>query len=57
MGEALGPAKAGPLPPQYRGMSGQRGKKEGWLGRENTFIEEGGGERIGGLWMGNQERE
>jgi len=52
--------------PQCRGMPGG-GRLEGeWLGMGNTLIEEGEGEHlieegegegIGGLWLGNWERE
>jgi len=42
-GEALGPAKAGP--PQCRGMSG----RQMWGRMDNTIIEEGEGDGIGGL--------
>lgn len=33
------------------------GGKRGCLGRRNTLIEKGKGDRIGGLWPGNLERE
>ena len=45
-----GPWSCEGLMPQCRGMPGQ-GSGSGWVG------EQGSGDRIGGLWRRNQERE
>jgi len=46
-GETLGPASVGEC----------RGREEVVVREGNTLIEEGEGDEIGGLWLGNQERE
>jgi len=52
---SLTPAKA--EPPSVGECQYGEARRSGWMDGGNTLIEAGGGDEIGGLWVGNRERE